>query len=169
LAGLFVAGVVAGPDAQASAKLKILRVNCCVQAFAFPPNDGAFHQVCCVSVSNKLAGGLTHVSASGMSVMAGGDYLTLTLDRNPDSRGPWVFSYGPTGTYYNWSVENCFGGSNVGPNSFYLNVADFGPGGGSDVELCALFAAAYQNPLTEDCSLTGYQFGSGSGVGASNR
>jgi hypothetical protein len=169
LAGLFVVGTVMGKDAKASSATKVFRFNCVTSAFAFPPADGNFYTVAGVTVTNRRAGGIVHVSASGMSVMSPGDYLTLSLSTAPASRGPWVNSFGPTGSYYNWTVQQCFYGSAAVANTFYLNVADFSGVGGSDVEMCAMSATAMQNPLTELCEFGGFAEQPTFGTGPTNR
>jgi len=171
LAGLFVAGMGVGKEVKASIGLKIFRIACIQSAFAFPPADGSWNTVACITVSNKKAGGIVKVIASGMSVMAAGDYLTLTLATAPASRGAWVQSFGYTNAgfgYFCWTHVQCFFGSLAGANTFYLNVADFSGVGGSDIEMCAMVAIATQNPLTEDCS-AGEALPEGLGTGSTNR
>ncbi len=159
VAGLFVAGVRTGDEVKASSRLKALRMNCTTDAGLVPPADGAFHTAASVTVSNKIAGGIVHVSASGVTGYfgapgAGG--LILSLATAPDTEGPWFWAISeddpnpffgvPTDS---WTVENCFRGMPAGPNTYYLNV--FSADGAASVETCSMTAVYYANPLTERC------------------
>ncbi len=159
VAGLFVAGLIVGDEVKASPRLKVIRMNCVTSVIVFPPADNAYHTVAAVTVSNKFAGGIVHVSASGTSPffgVPGAGGLQLSLATVPDSVGAWYFAVSEADVhprfgfpYTSWNIENCFYGMPAGPNSYYLNARS--DDGVTSVELCSMVAVYYTNPITEFC------------------
>lgn len=162
LASLFAFGMYAGHEAKASVgAVQVFRFGYAPSTFLFVPNDGAWHTVASVTVTNRKAGGNVYVTGSGMAVMTPNAVVAVTIDRFPDARGPWIstFSAGDAAFfgqgYESFSLSNVFTGNAVGPNTFYLNAFDFSGTGSEIVEVCSLAAFAVQAPLTEDCLFTG--------------
>jgi len=159
VAGLFVAGLIVGDEVKASPRLKVIRMNCVTSAFANIPADGAYHTVTSIIVTNKFAGGIVHVSASGTSPhfgAPGAAGFQLTLSTSPDSAGPWFFAWSEADphplfgfVYFGWHLENCFRGMPAGPNRYYLNARAADPA--TTVEVCSMVAVYYANPITELC------------------
>jgi hypothetical protein len=158
LASLFAAGMYAGKEVKASVgAVQVFRFAFAPSTFIFVPNDGLWHTVAAVSVTNRKPGGNVFVHAAGMSAMTPAGVASVTLDRLPDTRGPWIatFSAGDStafgGGFESWAISNVFTGNAQGPNRFFLNAFDFGNTGAETVEACTLAAFAMQPPLTEDC------------------